>query len=555
MGEVFAAVDERNGTEVAIKSLRADLLEVREVVARFARESQAASRLFGPHVVRIFAVGEDEGVPFIVMERLVGEDLDTLLTRRGRLPIAEAARYLLAACEAVAEAHAAGIVHRDLKPANLFLSADGVVKVVDFGISKLVVEGEAAITRVDGIVGTPQYMSPEQLAASKNVEAKSDVWSLGVTLYELAVGERPFEGGTMSELIGAIFLGRFTVPSGHHGAFAPLDTVVTRALQVELAERASLPEFVELLKPLTTLPAAVSDPPALASEFPNKPRASLAVPTAPTRLDLSRDDAPAAPRDAAQEPAQPPRRGRAPVAAAAPDFRPKGGRQRPWWPFAVGAAAFVALVAGGYFATQAVAERRTVAAAARLGFSLRGAIATRGNGVTIAQPELAPLGVTAVTIHPDLLEISGDDGQPLTLPRAAIDVDGDAKSLATTLDTWRATYGAVWGSQKQGLTGDGHLIWRGLFPGEPTSRLEVGAFHLAPETKADSGCPALVGTVERVYVASAGPLPQGPWSGAFRLPLCTAEKATLTLARDGGSEKATLTFDGTGPVFALTDRP
>ncbi len=551
MGEVFAAVDERNGTAIAIKCLRADLMDVPEVVARFARESQAASRLFGPHTVRIFAVGEDDGVPFIVMERLVGEDLDTVLTRRSRLPIAEAARYLLEACEAVAEAHAAGIVHRDVKPANLFLSASGVVKVVDFGISKLVVEGEAAITRADAIVGTPQYMSPEQLAASKDVEAKSDVWSLGVTLYELAVGERPFEGGTMSELIGAIFLGRFKPPSSHHPAFAPLDAIIAHALQVDLPERASLTEFVEALKPLTKLPATLSDPPELTSELPKKPRASLALPTAATRFDVSREDATQQP---AQEPAQAPRRGRAPVAAPVPDFRPKGAAgRRPPWPLLVAGALLVALVTGGYFATQAIAERRTVAAAARLGFSLRGAIATHGNGVTIAQSELAPLGMTAVTIHPDSLEISGDDGPPLTLPRMAIDVDGDAKSLATTLDTWRTTYGAVWATGPR-LTGDGHLNWRGLFPGEPTSRLEVGAFHLAPEAKPASGCQALVGTVERVYIASAGPLSQGPWSGAFRVPLCAAEKATLTLARDGGPEKATLTFDGTRPVFALANR-
>jgi serine/threonine-protein kinase len=161
-------------------------------------------------VARIFDVGKlEHGLPYIVMEYLEGHDLAALV-ERGPLPAALAADYLLQACEAVAEAHALGMVHRDLKPANLFLvhRVDGspCVKVLDFGISKAAVgtTSEASMTRTSAIMGSPLYMSPEQMTSSRDVDARSDIWALGVILYELVTGRSPFAADTLPQVCGLI---------------------------------------------------------------------------------------------------------------------------------------------------------------------------------------------------------------------------------------------------------------------------------------------------------------------------------------------------------------
>jgi serine/threonine-protein kinase len=209
MGVVLAATHVDLDQRVAIKFLLAHMLENDEIVERFAREARAASKIKGDHAVRILDVGRIEnGAPYMVMEYLEGEDLESLLLKRGQLPAEEAVRYLLEACQALAEAHAAGIVHRDLKPANLFLARTPdhrqKVKVLDFGISKMSEDGGRAITRTSSIMGTPHYMSPEQLMSSKQVDARSDIWALGVILYELLTGAKPFDGDTMPEIVAMI---------------------------------------------------------------------------------------------------------------------------------------------------------------------------------------------------------------------------------------------------------------------------------------------------------------------------------------------------------------
>ena len=163
-----------------------------------------------------------DGAPYMVMEYLVGFDLEKVLKARGALPIEEAVDYLLQAIEALAEAHAAGIVHRDLKPANLFLTqrADGspLVKVLDFGMSKILAPEEGALdgslTSASEILGSPWYMSPEQVRSTKNVDHRTDVWSLGVVLYKLLTGAQAFESGTLSSCLAKIAADPPTPPSG-----------------------------------------------------------------------------------------------------------------------------------------------------------------------------------------------------------------------------------------------------------------------------------------------------------------------------------------------------
>ncbi|HMJ55645.1 MAG TPA: serine/threonine-protein kinase [Polyangiaceae bacterium] len=207
MGYVVVAHHLQLDTKVAIKLLRAELATSAEAVERFAREARAAVRITSPHVARVFDVGTlDTGAPYMVMEFLEGDDLSSLIQKRGTLPIHEAVDYVLQACEAIAEAHAAGIVHRDLKPANLFCARrpDGTVtiKVLDFGISKLTGGAGAALnhTKTTAIMGSPFYMSPEQMESTRGVDIRTDIWGLGVILYELVTGRTPFEGNALPEV-------------------------------------------------------------------------------------------------------------------------------------------------------------------------------------------------------------------------------------------------------------------------------------------------------------------------------------------------------------------
>ncbi|MEO8875367.1 MAG: serine/threonine-protein kinase, partial [Polyangiaceae bacterium] len=210
MGVVVLARHIQLDQLVAVKFLLAESLKNPKVVARFEREARAVVKLKGDHVARVLDVGVMEtGAPYIVMEYLEGEDLANAVERRGQLPIAEAVDYLLQTCEALAEAHALGIVHRDLKPGNLFLTkrvdGKGLVKVLDFGISKL--EGDRenlTLTHTTEVLGSPKYMSPEQLRASRFADARSDIWSLGVILYELITADMPFLAETLAHLCALV---------------------------------------------------------------------------------------------------------------------------------------------------------------------------------------------------------------------------------------------------------------------------------------------------------------------------------------------------------------
>jgi serine/threonine protein kinase len=213
MGVVVAARHLQLGKTVALKFLLKHAYESPEAMSRFVREGQALARITSPHVARVMDVGTlDGGEPYLVMEYLEGSDLGALVKRERLLPIPEAVQYLLQACEAVAEAHAKGIVHRDLKPSNLFLtqSADGapLVKVLDFGISKSLITQPAGAAQSDtstgALVGSPMYMSPEQIRDARRVDARTDIWALGVILHELLTGKPPFQGETLAGTLASV---------------------------------------------------------------------------------------------------------------------------------------------------------------------------------------------------------------------------------------------------------------------------------------------------------------------------------------------------------------
>lgn len=260
MGIVVAATHLELETSVAIKLLLPEVRGNQEVVARFAREARAAARIKSEYVARTLDVGKlDNGCPYIVMEYLEGVDLSHRIAERGPLPVGEAVQLILQACDALTEAHALGIIHRDLKPSNLFVTRrrDGteVTKMLDFGISKLSpTDGsspELSMTRTTSVMGSPLYMSPEQLVASRNVDPRSDIWALGVTLYEALAGKPPFGGDSLPELCAKVM----TQPAPPLVALRPelplkLEAVVMRCLAKEPAQRyASAVELAAALLP------------------------------------------------------------------------------------------------------------------------------------------------------------------------------------------------------------------------------------------------------------------------------------------------------------------
>jgi len=244
---VIAAIHRELGEMVALKFLRPESLAYEDVVARFASEARAVARIKSEHVAHVLDVGSmPDGTPFIVMEYLEGQDLADVLGERRRLPVKVAVDYVLQACEALACAHAAGIVHRDIKPENLFLMQQAgsveIVKVLDFGISKSVMAAvethgrKAAKTTLP--MGTPGYMSPEQIRACGNVDARTDIWALGCVLSELLTGKSTFEAPTQVQL-GAVILERDPIALRKMLPEAPaeLEAVILRCLAKDPDQR------------------------------------------------------------------------------------------------------------------------------------------------------------------------------------------------------------------------------------------------------------------------------------------------------------------------------
>jgi len=254
MGIVFWATDQHLHRDVALKFLSDRARQYPEVKQRFLREARALAKIQNPHVVQVYEVSADDADElFIAMEYLVGSDLAARLATGWRPSVAEAIELGLQACAALMAAHRQGIVHRDLKPSNLFLTREGVLKVVDFGVSKML--NEPRLTRTGEALGTPYYMSPEQVRCEPDLDQRTDVWSLGVIFYELLCGSRPFEGTTIGEVMSGI-LSEAPRTLEARGVCVPpaLGEVILRCLEKDRARR--FPDVQALARALQGLPTA-----------------------------------------------------------------------------------------------------------------------------------------------------------------------------------------------------------------------------------------------------------------------------------------------------------
>jgi Tol biopolymer transport system component len=257
MGVVYRAEDTQLGRSVALKFLAPELVRDPESKARFLTEARAASALDHPNLCTILEVGEsEEGMLFLAMPCYDGESLQRRLAR-GALPIDQAIDVAAQAAQGLAKAHSQGIIHRDIKPGNLFLTADGHVKILDFGIAKL--SGEVGPTRLGSALGTPSYMAPEQ-TRGEGVDARADVWSLGVVLYEMLAGKRPFIGGTGTAVVYAVLHEEPEALAGLRPEAPPeLLRIVSRMLAKDPRQRyADAVEVLADLRAALDLPATTS---------------------------------------------------------------------------------------------------------------------------------------------------------------------------------------------------------------------------------------------------------------------------------------------------------
>ena len=278
MGEVYRATDAKLGREVALKILPADMARDQERLARFQREARTVAALNHPNIITLFSVEEDEGVHFLTMELVEGQPLERLIPAGG-LPLERIVEIACALAEALAAAHERGILHRDLKPANVMVTNEGRVKVLDFGLAKDV-QAESANgatltsagqTQAGMVMGTPAYMSPEQVSA-RTLDHRTDIFSLGVVLYEMATGRRPFEGTSSAELMSAILRDTPSYVSDVRADLpADLARIIRRCLEKDPRQRIQTAR--EVGKELSELPQSAPVTPAKTSLPASRPAA------------------------------------------------------------------------------------------------------------------------------------------------------------------------------------------------------------------------------------------------------------------------------------------
>ncbi|MEZ4223067.1 MAG: serine/threonine-protein kinase [Polyangiaceae bacterium] len=407
MGIVVAARHRTLGQQVAIKFLLSEDGEARKV-ERFVREARASARIESQRVCRVFDVGTlPSGVPFMVMEHLTGHDMAQELKSRGPMPVSDAVDMVLQALEGLAEAHAVGIIHRDLKPSNLFLSIKPgrpkEVKILDFGISKLapnLLEEnlDEDLTGTAAMLGSPRYMSPEQVKSAKHVDARTDIWSMGVILYQLLEGRSPFSGTTMGETISKVLLHEPpSIAALRHDVPAGLAQVISRCLQRDRDQRyrnvaelalglapfgtpASAPSVQRITALLVEGQLATVGSPASAALPPSHP-----VPSAPSAHAVLQQDA-----DASVGTVSPL------TQSSLVDFRPKRSRAL----LAVGAVLLLAMLAVAVVALrQPAADASTVAAGAPSAQAVNAAADAPQPAVPAALPQRATTAVVAGSTH------------------------------------------------------------------------------------------------------------------------------------------------------------
>src|SRR5262247_2397319 len=248
MGAVYKAFDRQLTRIVALKTILPEMASTPTALKRLKQEVLLAQSIVHKNVVRIFDIGEDAGTKFITMDFIEGADLKTLITQRGKLPATEAAEIIRQVCQGLAAAHAAGVVHRDLKPQNIMIEQDGHIVVMDFGIAN---SGESrGATQTGAFLGTPEYMSPEQ-AKTENVDARSDIFSIGLIFYELLTGKLPFQGKTVLETMFKRTTERAILPA-EIDATVPkgANDIVDKCLQLDREQRYQ--SVTELLDDLET---------------------------------------------------------------------------------------------------------------------------------------------------------------------------------------------------------------------------------------------------------------------------------------------------------------
>jgi len=244
MATVYEAEHLGLGKRVAVKKLHSHLAVDATASARFLREGRAASQIKSPHVVDVFDVGVEQGIPYLVMELLEGADLAAVLRERRKLPVSELVDLMLPVVSAVHAAHDVGVIHRDLKPSNVFLgkgdSGEVFPTILDFGISKVTTGVEHDLTLSEVLLGTVHYMSPEQTRGGRNASAESDQYALGVMLYECSTGTKPFAGNSPYALMHAIVSSKVPPPSTIDPDLSPeFNQVVLRAMHRDPQKRFS----------------------------------------------------------------------------------------------------------------------------------------------------------------------------------------------------------------------------------------------------------------------------------------------------------------------------
>ena len=432
MGIVVAARDESAGlrTLVAIKLLHPKAAKDAVQVERFVREARSTVRIKSEHVVRVLDAGADEhtGSPFIVMEFLQGRDIAYVLANFGPLPPKTAVDYIIQICEAAAAAHALGIVHRDLKPSNFFLThrADGtaLVKVLDFGISKAAqLDGmpDPRLTETQAVFGSPTYMSPEQIRSSKNVDQRSDIWSLGVALFEMLTRKLPFVADNVAGLLASVIADPpFTISHFRPDVPPGLEAVVLSCLEKDAARRiGSAGELARRLAPYASpagaqLAMQVQEVPSPSGSSPN-----VAPPRAP--VPGAQPSSPSSPASYAQSSPSwlPP----APPSIAGPpvSFGTTGTDLS-----ATGPAAFRASVRRDRLRSLAIAAAAvlTLCASAGIVFLARGASTSRAAG---GASEAGPPPAVIAPVTPAPLTIASSTAATVSgVPGASAGPDGTA---------------------------------------------------------------------------------------------------------------------------------